>query len=400
MSKKFDAVVMGLGAMGSATLYQLAKRGLNVVGIDRYTPPHTFGSTLGETRITRQAIGEGEHYCALSLRSYEIFRELERATGRSLLQVTGGLIISSDTKASQVHVSDLYEVTVRAAQRFGIKHELLDANDLRARFPQFNVSDTEYGYYEYEAGVLRPEECVRANLEAAVAAGGLVKTDCTVKSFSEEAGGVRVTCDDGDELFADKLVVSVGSWLPELLGADLSKYFSVHRQVLYWFDIEQEYDSFKPGRMPIWIWEVQVPGTDSMYGFPALDGPQGGVKIATEELEDPTTPSTVIREVRQEEIDHMRETQLRRYFPTVNTRCIKTAVCLYTMTPDSGFVIDFAPGSDRIVIVSPCSGHGFKHSAAIGESVAELAFQGSSSIDLSRFKLNRFMAELGTTYGA
>lgn len=137
-----------------------------------------------------------------------------------------------------------------------------------------------------------------------------------------------------------------------------------------------------------------------MYGFPALDGRDGGIKLATEELNARTTPSTVSRDVTEEEISRMRERQVRRYFPSVGSRCVKTAVCLYTATPDSGFVIDFAPGSDRVLIVSPCSGHGFKHSAAIGESVAELVVTGSSAIDLSRFKLDRFTAELGTTRGA
>lgn len=400
MSNKFDVIVMGLGAMGSASLYQLAKLGLKVLGIDRFAPPHSLGSTHGETRITRQAIGEGEHYCALSLRSYEIFREMENLTGRSLLQVTGGLIISSDNKASYVHVDNLYKVTVSAAKRYGIKHEIFDAKDIRARFPQFNISDTEYGYYEYEAGVLRPEECVRANLECAKLSGASIKTNTVVKSFREEGYGVRVVCEDGDEFTAGKLVVSVGSWLPELLSSDLSKHFTVHRQVLFWFDVHDAYDSFVPGKMPIWIWEVQNPGTESMYGFPALDGPNGGIKLASENLETPTSPFTVEREVTEAEIARMREVQVQRYFPTIGSRCVKTAVCLYTATPDAEFVIDFAPGSDRVLIVSPCSGHGFKHSAAIGESVAELCFQGSSSIDISRMSLKRFTAELGTTYGA
>lgn len=268
MTKTFEAIVVGLGAMGSASLYQLAKSGRKVLGIDQFSPPHIQGSTHGETRITRQAIGEGEHYCALSLRSYEIFRELEKESGRSLLQITGGLIISSDSKTSAVHVGDLYEVTVRAAKNLGIKHDLLDAKDIRTRFPQFNISDTEYAYYEYDAGVLRPEECVRANLECAKRFGANVKTDGVVSSFREEAGGVRVFCNDGEEFTAEKLVVSVGSWLPELIGADIAKHFSVHRQVLFWFDVQQNYECFVPSKMPIWIWKCNKKGQNLCMGFP------------------------------------------------------------------------------------------------------------------------------------
>jgi sarcosine oxidase len=399
--KEFDAIVLGLGAMGSATVYQLAKRGAKVLGIDQFSPPHTLGSTHGETRITRQAIGEGEHYCALSLRSYEIFRELEKTTGRSLLQVTGGLIISSDGKTAGVHVDNLFEVTLKAAKRFSIKHDLLDSADLRARFPQFNISDTEYGYYEYEAGLLRPEECIRAALECAENAGAKIKTNSAVRSFEEKGSGVRVVCDDGDEFVAGKLVVCAGSWLPELLGEQrLAQLFSVYRQVLYWFDVENAYETYVAPRMPVFIWEVQHLDTESMYGFPAIDGRHGGFKIATEQFYEKTSPAKVNREVSADEVAHMYKTQVARYFPTAGSKCLKTAVCIYTTTPDFGFVIDRAPGSDRIVICSPCSGHGFKHSAAVGESMAELVLTGTSSIDLSHFALNRFTAELATTDGA
>jgi sarcosine oxidase len=400
MNREFDAIVLGLGAMGSASLYQLAKRGAKVLGIDQFSPPHTLGSTHGDTRITRQAIGEGEYYTPLSLRSYELFRELEKTTGRSLLQVTGGLIISSDTKTGGVHVDNLFEVTVRAAKQFGIKHDLLDAKDIRARFPQFNVSDTEYGYYEYEAGILRPEECVRAALESARAAGAAIKTETAVKTFEEKDSGVRVVCADGDEFFAQKLIVCAGAWLPEMIGAQYARFFSVYRQVLYWFDTGKAYQSFLPERMPIFIWEVQNSDTESMYGFPAVDGPRGGFKIATEQFAEKTSATKVDRAVSQAEIEHMQKTQVERYFPLAGSHCVKTAVCIYTATPDSGFVIDYAPGSSSILLCSPCSGHGFKHSAAIGESVAELVLTGSSAIDLSHFRLNRFTVELATTDGA
>lgn len=392
MALEFETIVLGLGAMGSASLYQLARRGNSVLGIDRFSPPHTLGSTHGETRITRQAIGEGEHYTPLALRSYEIFRELEVETGRSLLQITGGLIISSDAKTGGIHVDNLFEVTVRAARRFGIKHDLLDAAGIRARFPQFNVSDTEYGYYEYEAGILRPEECVRANLESARAAGAQIKTECVVRSFREEGSKVRVICEDGDEFIADQLVVSAGSWLPELVDADIARHFAVYRQVLYWFDVEQSYDWFVPERMPIFIWEVQHQDSKPMYGFPAIDGRHGGFKIATEQFTERTTADTVDRIVHEQEVEHIQRAQVARYFPMAGSRCIKTAVCIYTATPDCGFVIDYAPGSDRVLICSPCSGHGFKHSAAIGEAVAELVTEGRSQLDLSSFTLQRIHA--------
>jgi sarcosine oxidase len=167
MDIHFDTIVLGLGAMGSAATYQLAKRGNKVLGIDQYSPPHIYGSSHGDTRITRQAIGEGEEYVPLVLRSYELFRDIEKETGRKLLVETGGLIISSSNKTSYCHVENFFENTVQAAKKYNIKHELLTAEQIRERFPVFNVSDNEEGYYEPSAGYLRVEECIAAQLELA-----------------------------------------------------------------------------------------------------------------------------------------------------------------------------------------------------------------------------------------
>ncbi|HEX4534176.1 MAG TPA: FAD-dependent oxidoreductase, partial [Rhizomicrobium sp.] len=149
---EFDVIILGLGAMGSACVYQLAKRGAKVMGIDRFDPPHAFGSSHGDTRVTRLAIGEGEHYTPLALRSHEIWRQIEAETGASLLTVTGGLIISSNAPRAATHVEGFFANTVAAAKKFDIAHELLDAAAIRARFPQFNIRDNEIGYFERDAG--------------------------------------------------------------------------------------------------------------------------------------------------------------------------------------------------------------------------------------------------------
>src|SRR5688572_5547779 len=153
----FDSIVVGLGAAGSASAWQLAKRGARVLGIDRHEPPHAHGSHCGESRITRKAIGEGDAYVPLALRSYEIWREIESASpGEPLLNVTGGLWISSPHRQAEIHVADFFDRTVDTARRFGIAHEILDATAIRGRFPAFNVRDDESGYYEPDAGYLRP----------------------------------------------------------------------------------------------------------------------------------------------------------------------------------------------------------------------------------------------------
>src|SRR5262245_32171576 len=165
--QRYDTIVLGLGAMGSAALFHLAKRGQNVLGIDRFSPPHTLGSSHGDTRVTRLAIGEGAHYTPLVMRSHQLWRDIEKETGRDLMTTTGGLIISSQSTTSRMHVQDFFGTTVAAAETYGIEHEILDAQAIRRRFPPFNVRDDEIGYFEHEAGFLRPEACIAAQLSLA-----------------------------------------------------------------------------------------------------------------------------------------------------------------------------------------------------------------------------------------
>jgi sarcosine oxidase len=388
--ERYDTIVLGLGAMGSASAYQLAKRGNKVLGIDQFAPPHNFGSSHGDTRITRLAIGEGVHYSPLVMRSHELWREIERESGARLLFKTGGLIISSPAKTSMLHVPDFFANTVAAAEKYGVAHENLDAREMRKRFPPFRVHDDEVGYYEPEAGYLRPEECVRAQLKLAAARGAEIHTSEKVLAFEASPHEATVRTDKGTYA-AEKLIVTAGAWLPQLLGARYSKLFKIYRQLLFWFDVDGPVEPLLPGTFPIFIWELQ--GTrQAIYGFPAVDGAGGGVKVATQQYETETTPETVNRTVAPEEAAAMHRAYVAPYLPALSDKCLKAVACLYTVTRDAGFVIDTHPDSDRILLASPCSGHGFKHSAAIGEALAELATVGKTRFDLSEFKLARLQA--------
>jgi sarcosine oxidase len=281
---KYDAVVLGLGAMGSAAAYQLAKRGASVLGIDRFSPPHAYGSSHGGTRITRLAIGEGEHYTPLVMRAHEIWREIENETGTDLLTANGGLVISSDDKLSKTHVDGFFQNTVSAARRFGIPHELLDAAEIRRRYPQFAIGDREYGYFEQSAGFVRPEQCVHAQLELAKKYGATLHTRETVTAFEADPSSVRIVTDKG-RYEADKLIVAAGAWAPQLLGLPFAHVFKVHRQVQCWFAPKEDAGAFRPDRFPIFIWELRTT-RQGIYGFPAIDGAAGGIKVAT----NPTRP--------------------------------------------------------------------------------------------------------------
>ena len=384
----FDVCVVGLGAVGSAAAWQAAKRGARVFGIDQFEPPHAMGSSHGDTRITRLAIGEGERYTPLVLRSNEIWGELEAATGETLHVVTGGLIISGPARSATTHVPNFFENTLAAARRFGIAHEILDAPGIRERFPQFAVRDNEVGYFEPGAGYLRPERCIAAQLRLAREAGATLHTGEHVESLDDRGDHVRITTDRGT-YDAAQVILCAGAWLPRFLAPELARHLCVTRQVLYWFEPGGPIADYEAPRFPIWIWELQET-KHVIYGFPAIDGRGGGAKLATEQYAATTAPETANREVSEAEKRAMHRELVAPYLPGLSDRCVKAVACLYTATPDFHFLVDRDPRRPRVIVASPCSGHGFKHSAAVGEGVAVMALGRDPAVDLAAFKFRTF----------
>jgi sarcosine oxidase len=383
--KTFDVAVLGLGAIGSAAVYQFAQRKTRVIGIDRYAPPHTLGSTHGATRITREAIGEGEHLTPLARRSHALWRDIEQRTGQSLLSTIGVLILSSPAKTSFTHVENFFGNTVAAARQYGIAHEILDASSIRARYPQFRVRDDETGFFEPGGGFVRPEGCVAAQLQLAERDGAEIHRNERVTELLPGTNDVLIKT-DRDSYCAKQVILSAGAWLPEFIDADTARIFRVFRQVMFWFAPRD--DSFRPGRFPVFIWELSG-RTQAIYGFPDMDG--DGVKVATEHYDAVTTAGSVERAVSPDEAAVMHDNLIAPFLPQLPAVCPRASSCLYTVTTDFGFVIDRHPRSERVTIASCCSGHGFKHSAAIGEALAEWMLTGFSPIDLTPFRLSRFM---------
>jgi sarcosine oxidase len=383
-----DVIVIGLGAMGSAACYQLAKRGASVIGIDRFSPPHSFGSSHGETRITRQAIGEGEHFVPFALRSYEIWRELEDETGEDLLTITGGLIMSGGSGAHALHGNaDFVQTTIDAAIKFGIKHRVLNALEIADEFPQFALNGNERGYFEDAAGFLRPEMCVGTQLTLAENLGATLKRNERVERLEHDNTSVKVITDKGT-YSAGKAIVTAGPWVSDFVEGVPASIFKVYRQILYWFDVSDAYEKYSLGNFPIFIWEFGRWKDDYVYGFPAINGKDGGLKVATETYDSTTSPDTVERDVSAADSTAMFNNYVNK-LSGIGERCIKSTVCLYTVTPNSNFVIDRL--DENVLIASPCSGHGFKHSASIGETLAELALSGKSTLDISLFSIDRFL---------
>lgn len=388
MEDRFEIAVVGLGAMGSAALYQLGLRGAKAVGLDRFAPPHTSGSSHGESRITRQAVGEGRAYVPFVLASHRIWRSLEAETGETLLTACGALVMGPGSGVSSHHGKpDFVGRSIDAARAFAIPHEVLDGREVARRFPQFrNLSGDERAYYEPGGGYVRPERCIAAQLHRAGALGAEIRTGTTVRSILQEPGGVRIETDRG-VLQADQVVVSAGAWTAPLLGAPFTDLLTVNRQLLHWYALDDA--SAYGSDAPVFIWMHGSGDTDYLYGFPPLPG-ETAVKVATEQYETSTQAEALDRVVSPAESAAMHQHHVAGRLAGASARVTRAAACLYTVTPDRGFIIDRHPRMDRVLVVSACSGHGFKHSAGIGEAVAEEMLEGGRRIDLAPYTLARF----------
>ena len=385
-AKHYDLIVAGLGAMGSAALYQASKRGASALGIDRFTPPHTMGSSHGDTRITRNAIGEGENYMPFVKRSNEIWRELEAAIGQTLLHQSGGLIIGGEEAVAFHYQGDFVDESARIAEKYGVAYEILTADQLRERFPLLTPRDGDRAYYEPGAGVLRPEGCIETQLESARQNGAAIHTGEKVTGYETCASGVTVATEKGS-YSADKLIIAAGAWVADFLPETHRAGIRVNRQLIHWFEAEDR-RLFHPDRFPFVIW-IGDTLADFWSVFPAPDDGMNGIKLVTEQYHTSTAPDEVSRVVTAEEADDMYHRLTVPRLKGLRDKQLHAAVCLYTLTTDEHFVIDFHPGSERVVVTSPCSGHGFKHSAAIGETLMQLALDGGCEFDISAFNLAR-----------
>ena len=375
----FDAIVVGLGAMGSATANELSARGATVLGLERFRTPHTQGSTHGRSRIIREAYFEHPLYVPLVRRAYEKWAELERRAERRLLVPTGGLMIGP---ADGVLVSGAR----RSAEEHGVEHELLDRDAMAARYPQFRLARDWVALLERRAGLLLPEACIEANLALASAAGAELHADEPVLRWETGDGRVRVTTSRG-RYEGRRLVLSAGPWMPQLIG-DLVP-LTVERQMQHWFE-PRDARAFAPERCPIALLEYR-PGR-FFYTFPDLGD---GVKAAVHHEGEITTPDAVRRTTTAEEDENVRAL-VARVLPDAAGELREARVCLYTDTPDDDFVLDRHPAHPEVVVLSPCSGHGFKFASAIGEIAAELALDGASRFDLTPFRIGRFGATAET----
>ncbi len=371
----FDIGVIGLGAMGSASTAALARSGAHVVGFDRLDPPHTMGSTHGHTRIIREAYYEHPLYVPLVRRAYELWAELEREAGEALLVQTGGVMAGPEDGA-------LFAGALESARTHSIDHEILSSLELKERYPAFAPREDWVALVEKRAGFLKPERCVSAMLARAKRDGAELRTGERVMGWLRDGGAIRIRTDKSS-VTVDRLVVAAGAWLPSLfesLGVHLP--LEIERQLSHWFRPHEDKGYFTPADCPIALWDM--PGGDVFATFPN-DG--HGIKCGMHHAGAATTPDAVNRTVSAAENAAAREL-LEQVMPGAGGEVVESRVCLYTNTPDHHFVMDWA--DDRVLVVSPCSGHGFKFAISIGEIVGQLATGERSWLDLSPFSLKRF----------
>lgn len=373
----YDVIVIGLGGMGSAAAYHLAARGQRVLGLERFTPAHDRGSSHGGSRIIRQSYFEDPAYVPLLLRAYELWAGLAADSGRDVYRMTGGLFLGP---ADCLTVAG----SLRASREWGLPHELLDHKEVRARFPNFTPQPGDVALYEANAGFARPELTVQAHLQLAEKAGATLRFDTEVIGWSESSGGVTVRT-PGETFTAGQLVICPGAWASQLL-AEFRIPITVERQVLYWLDPVGGTAPFVDH--PIFI-DENASGMQ-IYGFPAIDGPRGGVKVAFFRKGVECTPDTIDRTVHAHEVREMRD-RAAELLPALDGPCVHSATCMYANTPDQHFVIARHPDSEHVTVACGFSGHGFKFVPVVGEILADLATTGATAHPISLFDPRRLV---------
>jgi len=387
----YDVVVIGLGAMGSAAAYQLASRGARVLGIEAFGRAHELGSSGGLTRIIRLAYFEQPDYVPMLRAAWDLWPTIQAEAGdEQLIQVTGGLYIGR-------RGSSVLDGSLKSAETHGLAHEMLDADESRRRFPAIQIDDDMKTLHEPLAGILFPDKCIEAHLRLAGRHEAALHFEEVVTGYSSGPAGVTVTTNRGT-YESGKVVIAAGAWLPKL-APELNLPLRVERNALFWYEPVGQPELFEPDRLPVWILELDEEYT--FYGFPSLPGQ--GVKVARHYGGRTVDADSVDRTATDADERPVRD-YMARYMPLANGPRLDSRVCMYTNTPDLHFILDFHPDDDRIVVASPCSGHGFKFSNIIGSIAADLALQGRTDFEIGFLSIGRFSsgggpAEVGRGLG-
>jgi len=371
----YDAIVIGVGGMGSAAVYHLAQRGLKVLGLEKYAIPHEMGSSHGYSRMIRYTLQEHPSYVPLVRRSYELWHEMEETAGEELMVTTGSIRAGAPNSPFFLNAKE-------ACDLHSIPYEILTASEVNKRFPGYRFPEEISSVYQADGGFLLPERCIVTHVQAAERAGADVHSQETVLDWEVRGDGVQVRT-DRDTYTAGRLVVTVGPWAANLVP-ELAAYAVPERQVMGWFQPE------RPELYTAEIFPVFGVFTEEgrYYGFPSHAVP--GFKIGrAHHLLQKVDPDAIDREVHPEDEDILRQA-VNRYFPLAAGKLLDRKTCMYTNTPDEHFMIGTLPGQPQVSVAAGFSGHGFKFASVIGEIMADLAQNGATEHDINLFRLDRF----------
>lgn len=383
MNNPYDAIVIGIGSMGSSAAYHLAKNGAKVLGLEQFLITHDQGSHAGQSRVIRKSYFEHPDYVPFLERSYELWHELERMTGAEVY-VRTGLLYSGRPLHPLMRGSRL------SADSYGIPFQLLDRSTVKERYPFFNLPNDHEVWLEPEAGFITPERAILLYTDLAMKHGAEIRSGERVMHWERSRDGIIVTTDKGSYR-AKKLVITAGPWAGKLIPG-LSAQLVPSRQIVAWV-MPKDPDRFTLGNFPCWTYaDEDKPGV--YYGFPILPvgrfGGPIGLKMAYHHHASTTDADAVDRIIHEADENEVRQI-LTKVFPRMEARILTIKTCLYTNTPDEHFVIDFAPGQDEdVVIAAGFSGHGFKFASAVGEVMSDLALKGKTDTPITLFHANRF----------
>ncbi|HJQ53544.1 MAG TPA: N-methyl-L-tryptophan oxidase [Gemmatimonadaceae bacterium] len=375
-TRSYDVIVIGLGAMGSATLFHLARSGARVLGLEQYQRGHGKGSSHGDSRIIREMYFEHPLYVPLVQRAHQLWLELETIAETPLMTINGGLMIGPAD-------GSVVTGTLQSAREHELAYEILSARQIRERFPAFEPREDLVAVFDPNAGFLDPEACVTAHLDGAVRAGAVAHFSEKVIAWTADNAGVEVRTAVGS-YSAKRLLLAAGAWTGGFVSG-LRLPLAIERQVVFWLE-PGDGGAYDSARFPIYAYEYQA--GHICYGFPRL---RRGVKASVMHSgEIARTPEEVRRTVEENEIESLRSA-LRPVLPMLTEAPVRDRdTCLFTNTPDHDFIIDWHPSHPNVLISSPCSGHGFKFSSAIGEIQASLLTEGTAGFDIAPFRIDRF----------
>jgi sarcosine oxidase len=373
----FDVIVVGVGSMGSAACYHLARRGARVLGLEQFDVPHSLGSGHGYSRMIRLAYFEHPDYVPLLRRSYELWDQLQAELGRDVIHVTGGLMLGPPG-------AEVVEGSIRSVREHGLPHEILDAAETSKRFPQFVIPEHYRVLHDHKAGLLLPERAIAGYAELALRGGAELHGREAVVDWQTDGSGVTVRTAK-QAYRAAKVIFCGGAWTSRLVS-ELGVALTITRQPLVWVWPKTP-ELFELGRMPVWIMEHR--DGSNHYGFPMLpDNP--GLKLATHVrgsvVADPDALDRQPHDADEQAIRPM----LRDHLPAADGPVLSVRICMYTNSPDSHFIVDRHPRHPNALLACGFSGHGFKCASALGEALAELALDGKSRLPLGFLGLSRF----------